>query len=504
MKKNRIAVGAMAGIVFSTAIIGSAWYGLRHLEQGADTVSNDSIIVSDSNAREEPTQPVDDTLPTEETVSRKYIRITADTNLLKKSSYHSGKIARLKAGTEVAFLDENKDCYHVSCADETVGWVLKDKAEVFEKDVVITHVPKNPLEKPYSMTETAEGDNLGAIFDKYGTVGASVAVIKGGQVAYHYEYGYANKEKPNHMIPVTENTKFRIASVSKVFTSMLAMAEVDDGKLDLDGKLSDLFGFSFHNPKYPKDPVTMRMLLTHSAGLSGENLYSKYISVAATSKDYYFYKPGNGYYYSNVGMGFAGAAVEKASNQTISQYARDRFFAPMEIDASYDATYLSDKSLVADCYQNGRHKRSNEILTKPKERKNGKPGEVYTLGQGGLLISAIDLAKVSTILLNDGQYNGKQYLSHEAVEQMLTVQPVNTKSKYEQCIGLRKYPHLYGERDMYGHTGNYYGIYALMAIDPSDKSGVIVITSGAHTKREDNTVFEVCNSVLNYCYSDII
>ena len=71
MKKNRIAVGAMAGIDFSTAIIGSAWYGLRHLEQGADTVSNDSIIVSDSNAREEPTQPVDDTLPTEETVSRK-------------------------------------------------------------------------------------------------------------------------------------------------------------------------------------------------------------------------------------------------------------------------------------------------------------------------------------------------------------------------------------------------------------------------------------------------
>ncbi len=505
MKKNEIAVRTISGIVISSVIIASAWFGFIHSKYGADPADDDIIPVSDSDSGTESVTEIDDSLPTEETISKKFVRIAEDTALRAKSSYNAETLAMLKSGTEVLYLDENRDYYFIKYTDETEGWILREKGEVIDKDVVVTHIPKKPSGDPFMINGTQEGDDLDKILGKYGTVGASVAVIKDGQVAYHYEYGYANKEDPNNKIKVTENTKFRIASISKVFTSMLAMAEVDDGKLNLDGNLSDLFGFSFRNPKYPNVPVTMRMLLTHTAGLSGkEGLYSRYIGVAASSEDYYTYKPGKGYYYSNLGLGLAGAAVEKAANQTISQYARDRFFQPMGIDASYDATYLSDKSLVADCYTNGQHKRSNKALTQPKERKNGKPGEVYSLGQGGLLISAVDLAKVSTILLNDGIYDGTRYLSHESVEQMLTVHPVNTKNKYEQCIGIRKYNSLIGEHNLYGHTGNYYGIYALMAIDPEDKSGVIIITSGAHSKREDNTVFTVCNAVMNYCYSDIL
>ena len=176
----------------------------------------------------------------------------------------------------------------------------------------------------------------------------------------------------------------------------------------------------------------------------------------------------------------------------------------MGIDASYDGSLLSDPSLVADCYNNGTLKRTNKVLTKPVGRKTTKPGEIFYLGQGNLLMSAIDLAKVSTILLNDGMYEGKQYLRSDTVKQMLTVHPINTRSKYEQCIGIRKYTDLIGERDMYYHTGTFYGICAVMVIDPSDKSGVVVITSGAHPTRDENTIFSVCNDVVNYCYNDII
>lgn len=447
----------------------------------------------------------DDTNPTEETVRKKYVRITSSTGLREKLSYSSERIVTLETDAECLLLDESDDSYKIRCGDGKKGWILKDYGKPFEKDVVVKHIPKKPSGTPFSMADTAEGENLGNILNENGTVGASVAIIKDGKVAYHYEYGYANKEDLDHPVPIQENTKYRVASVSKVFTAMLAMAEVDDGMLDLDANLSDLFGFGFYNPKYPHTPLTMRMLLTHTAGLSNkEGLYHEDLSSVAHGQEYYLALPGNKYCYSNLGLGIAGAAVEKASGKTISQYARERFFEPMGIDASYDGSLLSDPSLVADCYNNGKHKRSNKVLTKPVGNKKTQPGEIYYLGQGNLLISAIDLAKVSTILLNDGMYDSRQYLRSDTVKNMLSVHPIDTKADYNQCIGIRKSADLVHQRDIYYHNGNYYGILSLMAIDPSDKSGVIIITSGAHPTRENNTVFKVCNDVMRYCYNDII
>ena len=498
------AIKALLGIILTLAVIGVGYYfcvnRLRQPEEKPILISDTD---SDNDANNHETN--DDTMPTEETVKKTFVRITESTYLREKDSYSSNHLALLDVDSEYMILNENNDYYQISYDNRKTGWILKDKCEPFEKEIVITHIPKNPSDTPYAMTGFKEGDDLGAILKKHGTVGASVAIIKNGNVAYHYEYGYANKEDKNNPVLINENTKYRIASISKVFTSMLALAEVDDGQLDLDAKISDVFGYGFCNPKYPNTPVTMRMLLTHTAGLSSkEGLYNESLIAVAKGEKYYTSKPGSSFSYSNLGMGIAGAVVEKAVDKTLSQYAKERFFDPMGIDASYDGSLLSDPSLVADCYNNGTLKRTNKVLTKPVGRKTTKPGEIFYLGQGNLLISAIDLAKVSTILLNDGMYEGKQYLRSDTVKQMLTVHPINTRSKYEQCIGIRKYTDLIGERDMYYHTGTFYGICAVMVIDPSDKSGVVVITSGAHPTRDENTIFSVCNDVVNYCYNDII
>lgn len=479
---------------------------LSFVFQGDNKEPSESIpsILSDSDG-DASDGSFDENAPAKETVRKKFVRITSSTYLLEKGSFKAERISLLSADSEYEYLDETDDFYKVSFESNQTGWVKKDKCELIDKAVVVKHIPQKPSDLPYSMSDTVEGESLDEIMAKHDTVGASVAIIKDGKVAYHYEYGYANKEDKNNPVTINENTKYRVASISKVFTSMLAMAEAEDGKLDLDAGLSDLFGYKFYNPKYPDSPVTMRMLLTHTAGLSTEEgLYSEDLTSVARGEEYYRSRPGSSFAYSNLGMGIAGAAVEKAADKTISQYAKERFFDPMGIDASYEGSMLSDPSLVADCYNNGHLKRTNKVLTRPINRKKRKPGDIYYLGQGNLMISAIDLAKVSTILLNDGMYEGRQYLRKETVEQILTVHPVNTRTKYQQCIGIRKYSGLIGSRDMYYHTGTYYGVLAVMVIDPSDKSGVIVITSGAHPGRDDNTVFTVCNDVLNYCYDNII
>ena len=493
----------ISGISIAMIMLGSGFSGYYFYCKSLSNQPAIPAVVSASDDHSENRSLVseDDYLPTEESGKVKYVRITADTYLRKKDNDNAEIIRLLQKGIEAPFVDESQTRFKI-LYETAEGWISKNGGEVFEKDVTIRHIPKRVQGDPFPMADTNEGDQLGSIFNQYKTVGASVAIIKEGQVAYHYEYGFADRE---NNIPVSQNTKFRVASVSKVFTAMLAMKEVDEGKLKLDDNLSDLFGFNVYNPSYPHTPVTMRMLLTHTAGMSSkEGLYNGALSYVAIRGSSYMAKPGNKFIYSNLGMGIAGAAVEKACDMTISKYASESLLKPMGIDASFDAKYLSDTSLVANCYTNGWLKRTNATLTRPLETEKTKPGEIFCNGQGNLLISAVDLARVSTLLLNDGQYNGQQYLSQNAVKEMLTEHPIDTKGNFRQCIGIRKSQNLVEGRDIYYHNGNSYGIYALLAIDRSDRSGVIVITSGANYQRNKNTVFDVCNDIMNYCYKDII
>ncbi len=470
----------------------------RFIEHTDPVVSDTSLIeVSASDTTEE--TEILSMEPVEENVHLRLVTVKNPTAIRSEDNTASEKIAVINKKIEVECVSESDSYYMVKYAGSRIGWIHKSCCDYSEKDATVKYAPKNPA-SAFDLSQTKESHDLDAILKNYGTMGASIAVIKDGKVAYHYEYGYANRE---NNVKVAENTKFRVASVSKVFTAMLAMSEVDDGRLDLDRDISEIMGYQFRNPSYSTTKITTRMLLTHSAGYRDKsNMFSKALIQISNSRDYYSSRPGTKFYYSNLSIGIAGAVVEKSADQTISQYARDRFFAPMGIDASFDAKYLSDQSLVADCYSGKKINHSSSFLTRSQEK--GKPGDVFHLGQGGLLISSEDLAAVLTILINDGQYNGRQYLSQEAVMQMLSKQNVDTKSDFDQCIGIRKYSNLVSGHDLYYHNGDSYGIYSLIAIDPSDKSGVAVITSGAYAKRNSNTVFDVCDDLLNYTYSEIL
>ena len=465
-------------------------------ETAATTVSAaDLVTPSDAVSQPVETQP---TQPTEEKAVIKYVKTLKTTNIRKEDKATAGKITSVPTGSLMEYVSESSARYQVKYAGNQTGWVAKSCCEIVEKEVIIRHTARYVSGAPIDLKGTSEGDGLASILKIKGTMGASVAIIENGQVAYHFEYGYANKEDNKK---VTENTKFRIASVSKVFTSMLAMKQTDEGILDLNKDISDILGFKVRNPSF-KTPITTRMLLTHTSGLvDREKWYSQKINITLSDKNHYSSKPGTAFLYSNLGMGVAGAVVEKSANQYISEYARDKFFQPMGIDAAYDAKYLSDPKLVADCYAGNKIDASNRYLT--RSQAVGAPGVTYHLGAGGLLISSEDLASVFTLLLNNGQYNGQQILSQKAVDEMLTKQ-CETKKSFEQCIGIRKFEKLVDNRDMYYHNGTAYGILSLMALDMNDKSGVVVITSGADSTRNDNTVFAVCDDVLHYCYSDIL
>lgn len=373
--------------------------------------------------------------------------------------------------------------------DTVMTW---DTADDSSNKAVNVSEPKN-----LKATHSAALDSL---LQQYGTVGASVAVIENGRVAYHYEYGIADKGSGRE---ITSDTKFRVASISKPVLAMAYMKLCDEQLLTLDTSLGDIFELDSQ-----RGSITMRSLLSHTGGINDtkaevNGLLLDKLSDEIKLDGLFESTARDKWQYSNLGYDMVGASVEIASGQLFQDYTKEKIFAPMGIDASWDGSYISDSRLISSCYRaTGEESFSGEDLAKALPQYS--PGENYKFMTGGLMISAVDLAKVFTVLINDGKYYESQILSGETVDEMHAIQISNTESNFSQCIAMRYNKNCYRGRSMYFHPGTAYGVLSLAAYDLSDGSGVIIITNGADSERDEFSNFEVCSDVLDFIYQNII
>ena len=95
----------------------------------------------------------------------------------------------------------------------------------------------------------------------------SALVIRGGQVVFEGHYGQrvVTDGKVNHGKAADHDTLYRMASISKLVTTIGAMRLVDAGRLDLDADIGQYLGYAVRNPHFPNVPITTRMLLTHTS-----------------------------------------------------------------------------------------------------------------------------------------------------------------------------------------------------------------------------------------------
>ena len=186
-----------------------------------------------------------------------------------------------------------------------------------------------------SLSEETE-NKIGQIvnmMDDNGQFSGAVLISVKGKIIYKDAVGYANIEDS---IPNTCDTKFRIASFSKPFTVMLILQLVEEGKLKLDGKLTEYL------PEFPKDKgedITIHQLLTHTAGITGESRIPNLIDI---EKEFYsreklldciihkelVYKPGKGREYSNFGFTLLGMVIEKVSGKSYNEVLQEKICTP--------------------------------------------------------------------------------------------------------------------------------------------------------------------------------
>jgi len=190
-------------------------------------------------------------------------------------------------------------------------------------------------------------------YNDYGQFNGAVLVADKGKVVFAKGFGMANMEWE---IPNQTDTKFRIGSVTKQFTAALIMQLVEEGKIKLDGKITDYL------PDYRKDTgdkVTIHQLLNHTSGIPSytnqPNFFAEVsrnpYSVADFVKKYASgdleFEPGTKFSYNNSGYFLLGAIVEKVSGKSYETVIKERIFEPLQMkNSGYDvyATILPKRA----------------------------------------------------------------------------------------------------------------------------------------------------------------
>ncbi len=214
--------------------------------------------------------------------------------------------------------------------------------------------------------------------------GAAVAVIKSGKVVKIKGYGVASVE---FNVPVATETVFEIGSVSKQITAAAVMLLVEDGKVNLDEKISKYL------PDAPETwkNVTVRHLLTHTSGvksytsIGGFELSKRYkVSdfINELSKQTLEFEPGSQYKYSNSGYSLLGYIVESASGKSYWEFLRSRIFGPLKMNSTADR----DPQFIIKNRATGYEWENGKLV--------GRDYELTDLFSAGAIVSTIsDLAK---------------------------------------------------------------------------------------------------------------
>jgi CubicO group peptidase (beta-lactamase class C family) len=186
-------------------------------------------------------------------------------------------------------------------------------------------------------------DQLVSLYNKYGQFNGSVLVADNGKVIYKKGFGLANMEWNIQNQP---DTKFRLGSITKQFTATLILQLVEQGKIKLDGKLTDYL------PDYRKDTgdkVTIHNLLSHTSGIPSytslpgfmtnvsRNPYAVDDFIKKYASGDLEFEPGTKFVYDNSGYFLLGAIIEKVTGKPYEQVLRENIFDPLGMkNTGYD------------------------------------------------------------------------------------------------------------------------------------------------------------------------
>jgi CubicO group peptidase (beta-lactamase class C family) len=237
----------------------------------------------------------------------------------------------------------------------------------------------------------------------------------------------------------------RVASISKLVVAIGVLQLVEQGRLQLDGDVSGTLGYPLRNPAFPGAPITLRQLLSHTAGVRDhDDQYAISLdgSVRAVMADPRSWDPRHApnagwFTYSNMNFPIIASLVERATGERFDRWMHGHVLAPMRLDACFNWPSCSDAAVArAVVLTQGGSPVKDELggrrpacPVSPATDGScdlgrwvaGRNGALFA-PQGGLRISAYGLARVGRMLLGNGTLDGVTILSPASVELLLAPQ----------------------------------------------------------------------------------
>ena len=308
--------------------------------------------------------------------------------------------------------------------------------------------------------------------------GAAVAVVQNGKIVLAKGYGFRDAEAH---LPVTTQTVFPIASISKSFTVTTLGTLIDEGKLDWDKPVRDyLPGFRMYD-SVATDQITPRDLVTHRSGLPRHDMlwYSSNFTRRELVEKLRYLEPSKPlrqtFQYNNLMFITAGYLAGEVNHTTWEQAVTDRVLKPIGMSSTVFSSAEARKG--SDVAQPYRKNRKTEEVSKIPFADWGD------IGPAGAINSNIDdLSHYLLFHMNKGSLNGKQLLSANNAAQMQTPQMVIQGTPHyaelgETAYGMGLFLSTYRGHKMAEHGGNLDGFSLNLAFLPNEQIGVVVLTN---------------------------
>ena len=310
-------------------------------------------------------------------------------------------------------------------------------------------------------------DSLALAAIRNGPVAAlSIAVVKGRDTIVMKGYGFADLEND---VPATEQTVYRIGSITKQFTSAAVMQLVESGKVGLDDEITKYF------PDFPTrgQRILVRHLLNHTSGIPSYTdigpqfgrvmtLSLSHDSLLALVRDdSLLFAPGAGFYYNNTGYYMLGMLIEKVTGQKYGPYLATQLFGPLGLRST---RYCETSPVIkkrAQGYGNNRGTLVNADYINMD----------LPFAAGSLCSTVGDLVAWQTAL-----YGGK-VVSRASLEQMTT--PAKLTSSRPMRYGFGLSPDTLGGHRVIGHGGGINGFISHTEYYPDDTLSVVVLANTA-------------------------
>jgi CubicO group peptidase (beta-lactamase class C family) len=303
--------------------------------------------------------------------------------------------------------------------------------------------------------------------------GLAVALVNGDRVVWQQGFGSTGRDGRT---PVTVDTIFSVQSMSKVFTATAVLRAVQSGRLDLDVPITTyLPGFTVHSAfePHPEQRITLRMLLSHTAGFTHEGpLGNNYepepgdfdAHVRSISDTWLRFPVGTGYAYSDLGIDLAGYILEQTWNKPFPVIMRDSLLAPLGMDRStFDRVQVHASANRAVGHSAG--------MVPP-------PVDVPMTAAGGLWASAADLARFLELQLGDGTLDGHALLDAPLVREMRTIPAPDAGAPAGYALGVARTHWRAGHYlDLFSHGGGGYGFLSDLWWLPQLQLGIAVLTN---------------------------